>query len=73
MSSGTGDTLKGKMQEAVGKGKEALGRATGDDRMEGEGLADQARGNVSQAKGTVKDTLDNLGDKLGQKVAEQRP
>src|SRR6476469_191838 len=72
MTSGTGDKLKGKAQEAVGKGKETVGNATGDERLQGEGLVDQAKGKVSQAAGTVKDKLDQLGDKIGEKVAENR-
>lgn len=70
--SGTGDKLKGTAQEAFGKGKEAVGNATGNERLQGEGLADQAKGKMTQATGTVKDKMDQLGDKIGEKVAEHR-
>lgn len=45
----SGDSAKDKIK---GKGKEAVGKLTGDRRMEAEGKADQAKG---KAKGAVDD------------------
>ena len=54
--SGT-DKLKNKAEELGGKGKEALGDATGDRDMQAEGQKDQASGNVKQAGEKIKDVF----------------
>ncbi|WP_228988637.1 CsbD family protein [Streptomyces sp. DH8] len=46
----------GAMDKLKGKGKEAVGKVTGDRRKEAEGKADQA-------KGGAKDTADGLGER----------
>ncbi|WP_411097862.1 CsbD family protein [Streptomyces sp. 020-2-3H-GM] len=46
----------GAMDKLKGKGKEAVGKLTGDQRKEAEGKADQA-------KGGAKETADGLGDR----------
>ncbi|MFD6202573.1 CsbD family protein [Streptomyces rubiginosohelvolus] len=46
----------GAMDKLKGKGKEAVGKLTGDRRREAEGKADQA-------KGGVKDAADGLGER----------
>ncbi|HEX2903057.1 MAG TPA: CsbD family protein [Jatrophihabitans sp.] len=51
------DKAKNKAEEMTGKGKEAAGKATGDERLEAEGHADQASGNLKQAGETVKDVF----------------
>ncbi|MFE7092937.1 CsbD family protein [Streptomyces erythrochromogenes] len=51
------DTEKTKAQAEQAKGKEALGRMTGNQRMTADGHADQAKGNARQAKEDVKDTF----------------
>ncbi len=54
--SGT-DKMKNKAEEMGGKGKEALGDATGDRDMQAEGQRDQATGNLKQAGEKVKDVF----------------
>jgi uncharacterized protein YjbJ (UPF0337 family) len=49
------DKVKHKAEELKGKGKEALGRATGDDELKVEGKADQAKGRIKQAGEKIKD------------------
>ncbi|MCU1691297.1 MAG: CsbD family protein [Frankiales bacterium] len=51
------DKLKNKAQELGGEGKESLGKATGDERLEAEGNKDQAAGNLKQAGEKVKDVF----------------
>jgi len=51
------DKAKNKTEEVQGKGKEAAGKATGDDELKAEGKADQAKGNLKQAGEKVKDTF----------------
>ena len=54
--SGT-DKLSNKVEELGGKGKEHVGRATGDRDLEAQGHADQTKGNLKQAGEKVKDAF----------------
>jgi uncharacterized protein YjbJ (UPF0337 family) len=47
---GSADNLKGKVKEAVGK-------VTGDSKLEGEGKGDQVKGKVQNTIGGIKDAL----------------
>ena len=51
------DKFKNKTEELGGKGKEHLGKATGDEQLEAEGHGDQAKGNLKQAGEKVKDVF----------------
>ena len=44
-------------EEAMGKGKEALGKVTGNEKMEAEGKIDQTKANLKQAGENVKDAF----------------
>ncbi|MCK1823365.1 CsbD family protein [Streptomyces sp. XM83C] len=44
-------------ERAKGKAKEAMGRATGNERMTAEGRADQMKGDARQAKEKTKDVF----------------
>ena len=48
---------KAEMEQAKGKAKEAVGRAVGNERLEAEGRADQAKGDARQAKEKTKDVF----------------
>ena len=65
MSSGTGDKMRGKGEEMIGRVKGAVGVTTDNERLRGEGMIDQAKGEGRQTEGGIKDALDNLGDKIG--------
>ena len=54
--SGT-DKLKNSAEEALGKGKEAVGNATDNDSLRAEGQGDQAKANLKQAGENVKDAF----------------
>ncbi|HET6653677.1 MAG TPA: CsbD family protein [Nocardioides sp.] len=54
---GTDDKARHKTEEMVGKGKEKLGAATGDDSMRREGEAEQSKSNLKQAGDKVKDAV----------------
>jgi len=54
---GTEDKVGNKAQELKGKAKEGVGDATDDRRLENEGRADQAKGNLKQAGEKVKDAF----------------
>jgi uncharacterized protein YjbJ (UPF0337 family) len=48
---------RNKAQELKGQAKEATGRATGDQRLEAEGRANQTKANLKQAAEKVKDAF----------------
>jgi uncharacterized protein YjbJ (UPF0337 family) len=51
------DKVKNTAETAKGKAKEGVGKATGNDSLEAEGHADQAKGDLKQAAEKVKDVL----------------
>jgi uncharacterized protein YjbJ (UPF0337 family) len=53
----TEDKAAHKATEIKGNVKEGVGRATGDDELEAEGQADQAKGNIKQAGDKIKDAF----------------
>ncbi|WP_019516060.1 CsbD family protein [Sphingomonas sp. Mn802worker] len=55
------DKIKGNVNEAIGKAKEALGDHNNDASLAAEGEAQQAKGKGEQMKGSVKGALgDNI-------------
>lgn len=52
---GADDKIQNKAQEWTGKGKEAVGDATGDDELRAEGRADQGESALKQAGEKIKD------------------
>ncbi|MBO0898779.1 CsbD family protein [Cellulomonas sp. zg-ZUI222] len=54
---GLDDKIKNSAQQAEGKAKEAVGKATGDEEREAEGRADQSSANLKQAGENVKDAF----------------
>lgn len=55
------DKAKGLANEAVGNAKQAIGKATGNDRLRAEGALQERKGEAQNLKGSVKGAL---GDKL---------
>ncbi len=58
------DKAKNKVQEMMGKGKEAAGGATGNHHLKNEGKGDQGSANVKQGGEHVKDAAGDAKDKL---------
>ena len=56
---GLDDKIGNAAEKLGGKGKEAAGEATGDDRLKAEGQTDQAKGDLKQAGEKVKDAFKN--------------
>lgn len=52
-----GDKIQNAAQDATGKAKEAAGKATGNENLEAEGHADQAKSSVKKAGEDVKDAF----------------
>ena len=61
--SSTGDKVKGMANEAVGNVKQGVGKATGNEKMRSEGVAQERKGEAQQAVGKVKDALKKGIDK----------
>lgn len=49
------DEVKGSAKEARGHVKDAIGKATGDDKLRADGAADKVEGKVQKTAGKVKD------------------
>ena len=54
---GADEKFDNKAQELGGKGKEGLGKATGNEQWQAEGKSDQAKGNLKQAGEKIKDAF----------------
>jgi uncharacterized protein YjbJ (UPF0337 family) len=49
--------IEGATQKGVGAIKEAVGKATGNEKLQAEGMADKAAGSAKEAVGKVKDAV----------------
>ena len=54
------DEIKGAGKDAKGAMKEAVGRATGDERLEAEGTSDRVEGKVQKGVGNLKEAARNV-------------
>ncbi|MGW6143418.1 CsbD family protein [Streptomyces sp. NPDC055144] len=54
---GAGKKLHGKAQETMGKAKQKIGRATGDNELRVKGTGDRVKGKAQQAAGEVEQTV----------------
>lgn len=61
---GLDDKLSNKTEDLTGKGKEALGSATGNEDMRQEGKADQAKASIKDGVEKVKDAVSDIKDGL---------
>jgi len=52
---GVDDKAKNAAEDTIGKGKEAVGKATDDESLEAEGKTDQAKAKLKKAGENVKD------------------
>lgn len=56
------DKAKGFVNEGVGKAKQAAGRAGNDPVLEGEGIAQERKGETQKFAGKVKETIKKAAD-----------
>ena len=61
--SSTGDKVKGMANEAAGNVKQGVGKATGNEKLRSEGVAQERKGEAQQAVGKAKDALKKGIDK----------
>ena len=63
------DEVEGKFDQARGAVKENVGDAIDDERMQSEGAAERAGGNIQEGFGTARrkvgETINDIGDKIG--------
>jgi len=57
---GVKDKAEGTWDETKGKVKEAVGDATDNEDLQGEGVADQVKGKAEQAWGNVKEAAEDV-------------
>lgn len=58
------DTAEGNLQQVKGSVKEALGKVTGNDRLEAEGATEKVAGKVQEGVGKTRDAAQEAADKL---------
>jgi uncharacterized protein YjbJ (UPF0337 family) len=68
----TTDKIKGAANEAIGKAKQGIGEATGNERLEGEGVLQEVKGKgqktVGDAKDAAKDALNRAAAAANKKL-----
>ena len=64
MTDGTGDKIRGTLEETKGEVKQGIGDLTGDDRLKGEGMLDEAKGKAQNLLGDIKDKVEEIGDDI---------
>lgn len=61
---GFADKISNKAEDLTGKGKEAAGKATGNEQLEAEGKGDQAKASIKDGIEKVKDAVTDIKDGL---------
>ena len=59
-----GDKISNKTDKIAGRGKESIGEATGDEQLQAEGQADQAKADLRDAVDDVKDAVGDAAGKV---------
>ncbi|MBC7378640.1 MAG: CsbD family protein [Burkholderiaceae bacterium] len=62
------DQVNGRIEETKGKLKEAAGKAVGNEKLQGEGAADQVSGKVQSAVGDARQGVKDAAQKLIDKI-----
>lgn len=62
------DQVEGRKDQTVGKAKELAGKLVGNDKLEAEGLADQASGKVQTVYGDAKEKAKDAAKDLINKI-----
>ena len=66
------DQIKGYANEAVGKVKQGVGKAIGNDRLRAKGAAQEAKGDAQKAVGKAKGAIKDVADKAQKNCDNQR-
>lgn len=62
------DQVKGRVDQTVGKVKEAAGKLVGNEKLQGEGLAEQVKGKVQTVFGDNKEHAKDKAKKIIDKI-----
>jgi uncharacterized protein YjbJ (UPF0337 family) len=62
------DQVEGRVGQTVGKVKEAAGKLVGNERLQGEGMAEQAKGKVQTVYGDSKEHAKDRAKKIIDKI-----
>lgn len=62
------DQVQGQFDQMKGKVKQRIGKATGDDVLHDEGVADEVVGNVQEGVGKAKEKVGNAVKNLGDRI-----
>ena len=68
MTDGTGDKIRGTLEETKGEVKQGIGDLTGDDRLKGEGMLDEAKGKAQNILGDIKDKVEDVKEDIDRRV-----
>lgn len=66
--SSTTDKIKGLANEAVGNIKQGVGSATGNEKLQAEGKAQELKGDAQKTVGDAKDGIKNAADAVKSKL-----
>ncbi len=66
------DRISGKFDQAIGKMKQKVGDAVGNDHLANEGVADQVKGSAKETWGNVKDAARTTGSNAHDDAAANR-
>ncbi len=66
--SSTGDKIKGLANEAMGNVKQAVGKATGNERLTAEGVVQERKGEAQQMVGKAKDAVKDAAKSTAAKI-----
>lgn len=66
--SSTTDKIKGVANDAVGNVKQGIGSATGNDKLQAEGKAQEIKGETQKTVGDAKDGVKNAADAVKSKI-----
>jgi len=69
---GVGDKLSAGLDKLKGKAEEAVGKATGDEKLVAEGRADQIKGEAKHAAAEVKDAAHDVGEHIKDAIDDRR-
>ena len=58
------DRVKGKADQGMGSVKEMAGKATGNERLQSEGMTQKTKGKVEDTAGRAKDKAKDIADKV---------
>ncbi len=62
------DEVKGKLEQVKGQVKQRVGKATGNERLHDQGVADEAAGDVQEGAGKVRRKVGEAVNALGDRI-----